>query len=245
MPNEMMEEKTFPFEIKALTEEGQFEGHAAIFGKPDMFNESIEKGAFTKTLKEKKQFPVLWYHDFRSPVGIADADIDQKGLHVIGQLNLDVQMAREKLALMKQKAIRGLSIGFRTLQDKWEKGVRYLLEIKLFEISLATFQVHPKALVRNVKALGFENHLESLQVIEEYLKEVKAGKVISSVNLKLINNAVIALVELLAAAEPSSDTQNADKKSLFHTVIEGLETENKPHVHLFGSTLKTLENQKE
>ncbi len=39
-----LEEKTYPFEIKAVTEEGTFEGYAAIFGKPDAFGEVIEKG---------------------------------------------------------------------------------------------------------------------------------------------------------------------------------------------------------
>lgn len=238
----LMEEKTFPFEIKSLTEEGQFEGHAAIFVKPDMWNESIEMGAFTKTLKEKSQFPVLWYHNPQNPIGVAEATVDQKGLHVLGQLNLEVQMAREKLALMKQKVIRGLSIGFRTLQDKWEKGIRYLQEIKLFEISLATFQVHPKALVRSVKALGLDSHLDSLKAVELFLIEQKAGKVFSSANMKLINTAVQTLVALIAKAEPSKDTQKEDNKSIFSSVIERLETENKPQVHLFGSTIKTLEN---
>jgi len=237
-----LEEKTFPFEIKSLTEEGQFEGYAAIFNKPDMYGEIIEKGAFTKTLKEKSQFPVLWYHDPRNPVGIAEAEVDQKGLKVLGQMTLEVQMAKEKLALMKQKVIRGLSIGYRTITDTWEKRVRHLKEIKLYEISLATFQVHPKALIRAVKSMDFNSNLESLKLVEEYLIEVKAGRVISTANMKLINNAVSALVILLASAEPSKDTLDEGAKSIYSSVIEGLETENKPHVHLFGSTIKTLEN---
>ncbi len=245
MEFEKLEQKTFPFEIKSISEEGEFEGYAAIFGgKPDLYNEIIEPGAFKKTLSEKSQFPVLWYHDPRNPLGFADADADKKGLHVVGQLNLEVQLAREKRALMIQKVIRGLSIGFRTITDTIKNRIRYLKEIKLVEISLATFQVHPKALVKNVKALGFDSSLDSLKTVEEFLIEVKAGKMISSVNMQLINNAVNALVILLAKTEPPKDTQDAGKKSLFSSVIEGLETENKPHLHLFGSTIKTLENIK-
>jgi HK97 family phage prohead protease len=245
MEFEKLEEKTFPFEIKSISEEGEFEGYAAIFGgKPDLYNEIIEPGAFKKTLSEKSQFPVLWYHDPRNPLGVADAATDKKGLHVLGQLNLEVQLAKEKRALMVQKAIRGLSIGFRTITDTIKNRVRYLKEIKLYEITLCTFQVHPKALVKNVKALGFDSHLDSLKVVEEFLVEVKAGRMISSVNMKLINNAVQALVALIAKAEPSKDTQNEGAKSIYSSVIEGLETENKPQVHLFGSTIKTLENTK-
>ena len=243
MEFEKLEEKTFPFEIKVISEEGEFEGYAAIFGgKPDLYNEVIEKGAFTKTLKEKSQFPILWYHDPRSPLGIADAEADQKGLKIFGRLNLEVQLAKEKRALMIQKAIRGLSIGFRTITDTIKDRIRYLKELKLFEISLATFQVHPKALVKNVKALGFDSSLESLKTVEEFIVEVKAGKMISSANMTLINNAVNALVILLAKTEPSKDTQDTGKKSLYSSVIERLETESKPQVHLFGSTIKTFEN---
>ena len=243
MEFEKLEEKTFPFEIKSVSKEGEFEGYAAIFGgKPDLYSEVIEKGAFTKTLKEKSQFPVLWYHDPRNPLGIADAEADQKGLKVVGRLNLEVQLAKETRALIIQKAIRGLSIGFRTITDTIKDRIRYLKEIKLFEISLATFQIHPKALIKNVKALGFDSSLESLKTVEEFLVEVKAGKMISSANMTLINNAVNALVILLAKTEPSKDTQDTGKKGLFSSVIERLETEDKPQVHLFGSTIKTFEN---
>lgn len=327
-----LEEKTFPFEIKSLTEEGQFEGYAAIFGgKPDPFNEIIEKGAFTKTLKEQKQFPVLWYHEPRTPLGLAEASVDKKGLKILGQLNLVVQAAVEKHALMKQGVIKGLSIGFRTITDTWKERVRYLKEVKLYEISPCTFQMHPKALIskvkqwdeqkpfphehsarikdpnlfdadtfrrkkdgtiygslkvpvtaavlwgklkehnkpkdnpipqsirfptenwtvtqakawlkdNNVKYMKFEAATKSLEGAIELVTEFKAGKMISSANLKLINNALEALSILLAAAEPSKDTQDDGGKGLFSSVIEELETENKPHVHLFGSTVKTLEN---
>ena len=146
-----LEEKTFPFEINAVTEEGSFEGYAAIFGKPDSLNEVIEPSAFNKTLKEGKTRPVLWYHDVRNPIGLAELEVDAKGLKVKGQLNLEVQSAREKHALMKQKVIKGLSFGFKTIIDAWEDAQRFLREVKLYEISPVTFQAHPAALISNVK----------------------------------------------------------------------------------------------
>jgi len=145
------EQKTFSFEIKSITEKGQFEGYAAIFGKKDALNEIIEPGAFTKTLKEKRQYPLLWYHDPQDPIGVAEVEEDEKGLKIIGQLNLDVQSAREKYSLMKQKAIRGLSFGFKTVKDKMDGIIRRLKEIKLYEISPVTFGAHPEALISNIK----------------------------------------------------------------------------------------------
>lgn len=327
-----MEEKTFPFEIKNVTDEGTFEGYAAVFNKPDVMGEIIEPGAFTKTLKEGKSRPMLWYHDPREPLGLADLKADDKGLHVAGAFDLNVQIAREKHSLMKMKAIRGLSFGFKTVIDLWDKAKRILKEVKLYEISPCTFQMHPGALItsvkqwdeqkpfpnehsarlkepgqfddktfrrtpdgaiygskkvpataaviwgklkgaakpsdnpipqsirfptdnwtvaqakawlkdNNVKYIRFEAASKSLEGAIEFLEETKSGKVISTANLKLLNNAIKVLVELLQAAEPSKDTQGKGK-SLFSSVIERLETEDKPQVHLFGSTIKILENTK-
>lgn len=328
------EEKTFPFEIKAIAEEGTFEGYAAIFNKPDAMGEIIESGAFTKTLKEGMTRPMLWYHDARNPVGLAELSVSEKGLKVMGALNLEVQRAVEIRALMKQKVIRGLSFGFKTLKDVWNGPKRILKEIKLYEISPCTFQAHPAALIssvkqwteqkpyenehsarikspnlfdadtfrrkadgtiygkikvpttaaviwgklkeaakpsdmpipqalrfptdnwtvaqakkwlkdNNVKYERFEPAAKSLEGSLEFLEEIKEGRVISTSNLKLINNAVVALVALLAASEPSKDTQDGGK-GLFSPIVEVLEQPegaDKPDIHLFGSTVKTLENQ--
>jgi len=146
-----MEEKTFPFDIKAVTEEGTFEGYAAIFGKPDALGEVIEKGAFDKTLKEGKTRPMCWYHDVRNPIGLVELEVDDKGLKVKGELDLNIQLAREKHSLMKKKIVKGLSFGFKTIRDLWDGTTRILKEIKLFEISPVTFGAHPAALVTSVK----------------------------------------------------------------------------------------------
>lgn len=238
-----MEEKTFPFEIKKLTEEGTFEGYAAIFNKPDALNEVIEPGAFTKTLKEGNTRPMLWYHDPRNPIGIVELEVDKKGLKVFGTLNLEVQAAKEKHALMKQKVIKGLSFGFKTIVDAWEDTLRMLKEVKLYEVSPCTFQSHPKALIANVKQEKTEHNFKSLDETIKFLEGMKSGEEISPAELKLIDNAVEALAALLKAGEPSEDTQG-EEKSIFSSVIEELETENKPQEHLFGSTIKTLENLK-
>jgi len=224
-----MEEKTFPFELKEIDEKGIFEGYASIFGKPDAMNEVVEKGAFTRTIKANKQFPMLWYHDPRNPIGIiSEITEDEKGLKVKGELNLEVQAAKEKYALMKQKAIRGLSFGFNTVKDLWDGNIRRLKEVKLFEISPCTFQAHPKALISNVKS--FEVALKSLEGVIEDLEEFKIGRMLSTTNLKLINNAVQALVAILKKLDPSDDTQD-DKKGMIIGSIGVPEQDRNPQPH--------------
>lgn len=238
--NGMLEEKTFPLEIEELTEEGQFEGYAAIFGKPDLIGETIEQGAFTKTLKEKDFFPMCWYHNPTDPIGIVYLVEDSKGLKVKGELNLKVQSAREKYELMKQKAIRGLSFGFKTVKDLWQGPSRFLKEVRLYEVSPCTFPAHPKALISAVKQ-EFGRIPQSIEGAVEYLEnELKSGRMISAANLKLINNAVEALVVILKKLEPLKDTQD-DKKNLISPIIEALETADKPPEHLFDEAIKALE----
>ena len=226
-----LETKTFPFEIeeKALDEIGTIEGYAAVFGKADKMGEIIEKGAFTKTLQEKKSFPMLWYHDPRDPIGIVnDVKVDSRGLRIKGQLNLDVTSAREKYSLMKQKAIRGLSFGYRTIKEHWGLRAKSLLEVNLFEFSPVTFQMHPDALITSVKSLdGVIKFLEDFEFTEE-IKDSKGFDIV-----------VKSLTNILKGVEPSKDTP-ALKKSLYNPIIEAL-GESKPQPHLFDSVFEALE----
>jgi len=189
-----LEEKTFPFEVTSINDEGEFEGYASVFVKPDALEEVVEPGAFTKTLKERSTRPILWYHNPAEPIGLTGLVVDGKGLKVKGQLNLEVQSAREKRSLMKQKAIQGLSIGFKTIKEGVREGRRILKEIKLYEVSLCTFQAHPDALVSSIKS---EN------------------------------------IDTIPRPKPPTGTR-VEGKSIFSSVIEGLEAKNKPHEHLFG-----------
>jgi hypothetical protein len=82
---------------------------------------------------------------------------DGKGLRVEGQLAMDVQRARELHALMKIGAIKGLSIGYRTVQRSFKGAVRHLQELKLGEFSPVTFPMNTLAGVDGVKDLyGWE-----------------------------------------------------------------------------------------
>ena len=148
-----MEKKSFRLEIKELGEDGSFDGYASVFGNVDSYNDIVESGAFTKTLQEQKQFPLLWSHNPYEPVGIMEGDQDKKGLKILGKLNLEVQRGRELYALLKQKAIKGLSIGYDTIKQAWDNEVRKLQEVRLWEVSLCTFPANPEATVEAVKSV--------------------------------------------------------------------------------------------
>jgi HK97 family phage prohead protease len=154
-----LERKSFALKLDGPPDdEGRFTGYAAVFGNVDQGNDLIEPGAFTKTLSENPEVPILWAHDPNEPIGVsASMAEDGKGLRVEGQLAMDVQRARELHALMKIGAIKGLSIGYRTVQRSFKGAVRHLQELKLGEFSLVTFPMNTLAGVDGVKDLyGWE-----------------------------------------------------------------------------------------
>lgn len=158
--NTFQETKTFKFEIKGVAEDGTFEGYCAVFDQVDLGGDVIERGAFRKTIRDNKGvFPMTWYHNVRDPIGGAKLKEDEHGVFFKGTLNLDVQSAKEKYALMKQEepgpVIKAMSFGFDVIKQEFDesgkKTVRRLKELKLYEISPVLFAMQPQAQITDVK----------------------------------------------------------------------------------------------
>lgn len=142
-----------PFELKALNDDGTFSGYAAIFGNVDLDGDVIERGAMKEIKRnDDGKVVVLWQHNQRDPIGVADVIEDAKGLRFEGALVLEDPTARKARAHMQAKSVRGMSIGFDTLKDEIRDGIRYIKELRLWEISLVTFGANPVAGVDQVKA---------------------------------------------------------------------------------------------
>jgi HK97 family phage prohead protease len=137
---------------------GLFEGYASLFGIADLGKDIVERGAFRESLVRRGPagIKLLWQHDPAEPIGrwLALTE-DSRGLFVRGQLSLAVARAREIHALMREGAVDGLSIGFRSERARTEprSGLRRLERIDLWEISIVTFPMLPQARISAVKAL--------------------------------------------------------------------------------------------
>ena len=155
-----------PFEIKVddLDEQtGIFKGYGSTFGgKPDSYGDVIVEGAFRESLEAggRNGFGVgmLWQHDPRQPIGTwLELEENKKGLRVVGKLTKGVKQSDEALLLMKDGALRGLSIGYDLDKGgyEWddEKKIRYLKKINLWEISPVTFPANTHAQITTVKAI--------------------------------------------------------------------------------------------
>lgn len=136
---------------------GEFEGYASVFGVMDLGRDVVMPGAFRASIARRGVGGVklLWQHDPGQPLGIwTSLQEDGRGLHVRGALDLQQSKSREILSLLKQGALDGLSIGYRTEIERKdpETGLRRLERIDLWEISLVTFPLLPQARVQSVKA---------------------------------------------------------------------------------------------
>lgn len=147
-------------EIKALAENGEFEGYGSTFGgEPDSYGDVIAQGAYAKSLgrhRDRGTMPkMFWQHDAGQPIGKwLDAQEDDKGLLMRGKLNMGVQRGKEAYALLKEGDIDGLSIGYRI--DKYsvdtDSGVWTLEEIDLQEVSVVSIGANENATISSVKA---------------------------------------------------------------------------------------------
>ena len=137
--------------------DGTVEGYASLFGETDQARDMVMRGAFAETLALRglRRIPMLFQHDPAEPVGVwLELREDHRGLYARGRLIPEVTRARELMALVKEGAVDGLSIGFRTVKARVDPvtRVRRLHAVDLWEISIVTFPLLAGARVRAVKA---------------------------------------------------------------------------------------------
>jgi len=115
----------------------RFAGYAALFDVADAAGDVIRKGAFSRTLAERAELPLLWQHDPARRIGrIETLTEDERGLRVIAR----IESAGRAGAELLRRAVSGLSFGYRARQYRRLPKGRLLEDIELFEVSLVT---HP------------------------------------------------------------------------------------------------------
>jgi len=149
------------FEVRAIEgdEPGRFQGYASAFGVVDAHGTVFDKGAFKKTVKERKGWlPIVWMHRPEEPIGRAEIKEDEKGLWVDGTLDLDVQRGKEVYSGMKKGYITQMSHSFRSIKEKTataedKSEIPHFLEVQLYEVSPVTsnFASNEAAMITGVR----------------------------------------------------------------------------------------------
>jgi HK97 family phage prohead protease len=122
----------------------EFAGYASLFGVADGAGDVVAPGAFTKSLARRgiDRIRMLYQHFAHEPIGVwEEIREDARGLYVRGRLTIDIERGRDVLALLKDGALNGLSIGFKTQRARRDPatGARVLIEVELWEVSIVTF----------------------------------------------------------------------------------------------------------
>lgn len=164
---------------------GTITGIAWPFGSPDRVGDMIEKGAITSP----STLPMLFAHDQAQVIGVWDQITETNdGLTVKGRLLIDdVERAREVRAMIREKAVTGLSIGFVPKATKPRKRGRTITALDLHEISVVAVPCHPDAQITSIKAADdTADHKGNPMENEE--TEVKAEPVITAEELAEIKS---------------------------------------------------------
>lgn len=194
-----------PLQVKAPDAAGLFSGYGAIFNTKDLGGDAIQPGAFRDTLSainaRGAPLPVLWGHDQKISVGrYTSLREDGKGLLVEGRLTLETQAAKDAYALMRDRAVTGLSIGYAIPEGGSERkgDTRLLHKIDLHEVSLVAVPMHPDARVTQVKSLGTCSSERELQHILHHEHRFTRSKSAA---------AAAALIQILRGKDGSTEDE--------------------------------------
>jgi HK97 family phage prohead protease len=184
--------------VKEVDEDGTFEGYGSVFGVRDSYNEVVEPGAFVESLNRQKREgtrpKMLWQHDPWAPIGKwEDLAEDAKGLWGKGRLLKGVRQAEEAMILLREKAIEGLSIGYREIDTEPPEngGPRKLVKLDLLEVSIVSFPANRRARVDSVKNENWDRMEEfmcalrdgaprPIKEFEELLRDAGASRTVAT-----------------------------------------------------------------
>ena len=151
------------FELKA-DEAGTISGFFSTYDRiPDSYGDVIAPGAFTETIKARKEsghpFPLCWNHDLNIIIGSVDPDDiedTEKGPHMTAHF-FNSTTAQEKRELVKSGVVYQFSFAYDVLDAgpvELEDGTKAneLRKLELFEVSIVPVPANPRAEVTDIKS---------------------------------------------------------------------------------------------
>lgn len=213
--------------IKALdSEAGTFSAYGNTFDIVDHAGDLSIKGCFKNTInnhvKNGTMPKFLGQHQGRMmPLGIiTKMEEDDTGLLFEGKFCLDTQAGKEAYALVKMGAIDQFSIGYNTIKESFDntKGINYLLEVDVKEISLVTFACNENSRLQSVKSAIDAGEEITPRMLQDTLRDVYG----------LSKRASEAAINAIKATEKAESEEELVVKSIedFREKMKTAETKN-------------------
>lgn len=156
------------------------------------FREFFSPGAFTRSLQQRADVPLLYDHNpakvlARTSVGTMRLWESAEGLFVEAR-PVDTTLSRDVQELVATRHVRGLSVGFRLIGDRWSENslgeiIRQVIEAELYELSVVLFPAYASTTVswkrsasvaENKSRFGADSSITSLPCDRtRYLKELE------------------------------------------------------------------------
>lgn len=167
-----MDELDFALDAKAIDDDGNIEGLAVGYGDIDHGGDIVMPGAISASINGRKSLPMLLYHDQKRPAGVWNSFSEtSEGLLVKGRFSMSTSLGKEAHGLARDGALSGLSMGYKTIRQKFEGKARHLVEVALHEISLVTIPMHDRTRIISVKDILAGGDMPTVREFEEFLRD--------------------------------------------------------------------------
>ena len=205
-----------PFEVDS--DNLIFTGYASVFDSPysvadsrGVYQETVNPGAFTKTLSERDDVKFLINHDgiplARTKSGTLELREDEHGLFVKAELDESNPRVAEISSALKRGDLSEMSFGFHAIKDEFSSDgeQRTLKELRLLDVSVVTWPANPSTLasIRGV----------DLGELQSVLAEARDGS-FNDDQVNKIKEAINQLSELLPKPNPSRSNVRAAVRDL-------------------------------
>ncbi len=205
-----------PFEVDS--DNLIFTGYASVFDSPysvadsrGVYQETVNPGAFTKTLSERDDVKFLINHDgiplARTKSGTLELREDEHGLFVKAELDESNPRVAEISSALKRGDLSEMSFGFHAIKDEFSSDgeQRTLKELRLLDVSVVTWPANPSTLatIRGV----------DLGELQNVLAEARDGS-FNKDQVTKIKEAIDQLSELLPKPKTSRSNVRAAVRDL-------------------------------
>ena len=191
-------------------------GYLSEFGSLDYDKDIIEKGAFTKSIMERKNdIFFLNQHDWKQPHGKFNVlQEDNKGLYFESMQLPNTTYSNDLIELYSMGIVKEHSIGFSTIKSDWQKDgiTRIIKEVKLYEGSNVTLGANPNTPFTGFKARTEKEINDQVSLI---IKSVRNGNFTDEtfgqleIALKMLQTEAYELGKK-ALEEPTTITQDKE-----------------------------------
>ena len=225
-----MKKQTRQIDISTTVELREENGKQTIVGiipfnsrsvKIGWFTEVVTETAFAKTLSDGADVKALYAHDTAKILGRTKNDTLRLSVGMMGEVKglicecdlSDTSYARDVYALIKRNDVNTMSFAFDVIKERVEvnngEEVRYLLEVKLYEVSFAV--VFPAYEATNSEARELRgidlDKLETILEKEPTLLTAEDRSALANVN-KIISTLIEPMPQSDTPAVPDTEAVN-------------------------------------